>query len=54
MARYNAAVSCVIDWQLLGRPPFDYDTVDMDFWRIVSRLRSEAEWASHQTETPTK
>ncbi len=46
--REATAFNVFTHWQLLGRPPFDYNTVGQALWLKTSALHAEAKWAENQ------
>lgn len=51
LGRERVAMSVFSHWQVLGRPPFDYNAVGQALWMKTSALAAEARWAENQVST---
>lgn len=44
MSRYPMEVRILMDWDVLGRTPFDYDRISNSLWIKISALKRELEF----------
>lgn len=40
----------LMDWEALGRPPFDYNRVGNKFWICIATMRAELEYYKKTTD----